>query len=151
MLEVCPSIAAKRPTCEIHPLSIGGRQDPVRLVFTARPGPAVVVGLMDLGTRLRLVANEIDVVEPDQGLPRLPVARAVWRPRPDLATSAESWLLAGGPHHTAFSSAVGIEALEDFAEIAGVELVAIGADTTASGFRKELRWNQAYHHMAGGI
>jgi L-arabinose isomerase len=131
--------------------SIGGRQEPVRLVFTARPGPAVVVGLMDLGTRLRLVANEIDVVDPDQDLPRLPVARAAWRPRPDLATSAESWLLAGGPHHIAFSSAGGIEALEDFAEIAGVELVAIGAETTASGFRKKLRWNQAYHHMAGGI
>jgi L-arabinose isomerase len=148
---VCPSIAARRPSCEIHPLSIGGRQDPVRLVFTARPGPAVVVGLMDLGTRLRLVANEIDVVDPDQELPHLPVARAVWRPRPDLATAAESWLLAGGPHHTCFTSAVGLEALEDFAEIAGIELVSIGADTTASGFRKELRWNQAYHHLAGGI
>jgi len=151
MLEVCPSIAAGRPSCEVHPLSIGAREDPVRLVFTARPGPAVVVGLLDMGTRLRLVANEIDVVEPDHELPRLPVARAVWRPRPDLATAAEAWLMAGGPHHTCFTEAIGLEALEDFAEIAGIELVSIGSDTTARGFRKELRWNQAYYHLAGGL
>ena len=100
MLEVCPSIASARPSCEIHPLSIGGREDPVRLVFTAPPGPGIVVGLVDLGTRLRLVANEIDVVDPDAPLPRLPVARAVWVPRPDLRTAAHAWLMAGGPHHT---------------------------------------------------
>ena len=97
MLEVCPSIAADTPRCEIHPLSIGDREDPVRLVFTAAPGPAFVVGLADLGDRFRLTANEIDVVEPLEPLPRLPVARAVWRPRPDLTTAAEGWLLAGGP------------------------------------------------------
>jgi L-arabinose isomerase len=151
MLEVCPSIASGQPTCEIHPLTIGGRADPVRLVFTAPPGPGLVVGLVDLGTRLRLVANEVDVVVPEAELPRLPVAHAVWVPRPGLATAAESWLLAGGPHHTCFTQALTIEAVEDLAEIAGVELVTIGSDTTASGFRRELHWNEAYHHLAGGL
>jgi L-arabinose isomerase len=151
MLEVCPSIAAARPTCEIHPLAIGGREDPVRLVFTAPPGPGFVVGLADLGTRLRLVANEVDVVEPEQDLPRLPVARAVWEPRPDLPTAAEAWLMAGGPHHTCFTQALPLEALDDLAEIAGVELATITADTTPSRFRSELRWNQAYHHLAGAL
>jgi L-arabinose isomerase len=151
MLEVCPSIAGGRPSCEIHPLAIGGREDPVRLVFTAPPGPGVVVGLMDLGTRLRLVANEVDVVPPDEDLPRLPVARAVWKPRPDFSTAAEAWLTAGGPHHTCFTQAVGMEALDDFAEIAGIELVTIDGSTDARSFRNELRWNQAYHHLAGGV
>jgi L-arabinose isomerase len=151
MLEVCPSIASGQPTCEIHPLAIGGRADPVRLVFTAPPGPGLVVGLVDLGTRLRLVANEVDVVAPDAELPRLPVAHAVWVPRPGLATAAESWLLAGGPHHTCFTQALTIEAVEDLAEIAGVELVTIGSDTTAGGFRRELHWNEAYYHLAGGL
>jgi L-arabinose isomerase len=151
MLEVCPTIAATRPTCEIHPLAIGEREDPVRLVFTAPPGPGFVVGLVDLGTRLRLVANEVDVVEPEEDLPRLPVARAVWEPRPDLATAAEAWLEAGGPHHTCFTQALAAEALEDLAEIAGIELVTISRDTTARGFRNELRWNQAYYHLAGAL
>ncbi|MGA9159757.1 MAG: L-arabinose isomerase [Actinomycetota bacterium] len=151
MLEVCPSIAAARPSCEIHPLAIGGREDPVRLVFTAPPGPGFVVGLVDLGTRLRLVANEVDVVEPEHELPRLPVARAVWQPRPDLSTAAEAWLMAGGPHHTCFTQALPLEALDDLAEIAGVELVTITADTTPTRFRNELRWNQAYHHLAGAL
>jgi L-arabinose isomerase len=151
MLEVCPSIAAQRPSCEIHPLAIGGREDPVRLVFTAPPGPGLVVGLMDLGTRLRLVANEVDVVEPEEDLPRLPVARAVWQPRPGLATAAEAWLMAGGPHHTCFTQALAVEALDDLAEIAGVELVTIGEDTTTTDFRKELRWNQVYYHLAGAL
>ena len=151
MLEVCPTIAAARPTCEIHPLAIGARDDPVRLVFTAPPGPAFVVGLVDLGTRLRLVANEVDVVEPEADLPRLPVARAVWEPRPDLATAAETWLEAGGPHHTCFTQALAIDALDDLAEIAGIELVTVSSDTTARAFRSELRWNQAYYHLAGAL
>ncbi|HVP75281.1 MAG TPA: L-arabinose isomerase [Gaiellaceae bacterium] len=151
MLEVCPSIAAERPSCEIHPLSIGGRQDPVRLVFTAAPGPAVVVGLLDLGDRFRLVANEVEVVPPDEELPRLPVARAVWEPKPDLATAAEAWLLAGGPHHTVFSRALGSEAFVDLAEIAGLELLLIDERTRMSDFKKELRWNQAYYHLARGL
>ena len=103
MLEVCPSISGETPRLEIHPLGIGDREDPVRLVFTAAPGPAFVVGLADLGDRLRLTANEIDVVAPDEPLPKLPVARAVWTPRPNLTTSTEGWLLAGGPHHTVLS------------------------------------------------
>ena len=151
MLEICPSIASSRPRCEIHPLAIGARADPVRLVFTARPGPAIVVGLLDLGTRLRLIANEVDVVEPEQDMPRLPVARALWEPRPDLPIAAETWLTAGGPHHTCFTQAVGIEALEDFAEMSGLELLTIGADTTPRQFKNEMRWNQVYYHLSGGL
>ena len=148
MLEVCPSIAAAKPSCEIHPLSIGGKEDPVRLVFTAAPGPAIVVALLDVGDRFRLVANEIEVIAPDEELPKLPVARAVWEPAPDLPTAAEAWLLAGGPHHTVFTSAVGVEVMEDFAEIAGIELLVIDEHTRASDFRKELRWNHAYYSLA---
>ncbi|MCG5217832.1 L-arabinose isomerase [Streptosporangium sp. KLBMP 9127] len=151
MLEVCPSVAAGIPSCEIHPLSIGGREDPVRLVFDAEPGPAIVVGLADMGDRFRLVANEIDVVPPLAPLPSLPVARAVWRPRPDLRTSAESWLTAGAPHHTVLSAAVGREELTDFADMLGVELLVIDADTTTRQFTRELRWNQAYHRLARGL
>jgi len=149
MLEICPSIAGERPRCEIHPLSIGGKADPVRLVFTAAPGPAVVVGILDLGDRFRLVLNEIDVVEPDQDLPQLPVARALWEPRPDLSTAAEAWLVAGGPHHTVFCRAIGREAFADLAEIAGVELLVIDAETRSSEFAKEVRWNQAYYRTVG--
>jgi L-arabinose isomerase len=151
MLEVCPSIAAGRPSCEIHPLSIGGKEDPVRLVFTGAPGPAVVAGLLDLGDRFRLVANEVDVVPPNEELPRLPVARTVWKAKPDLATAAEAWLLAGGPHHTVFSRALGSDVFVDLAEIAGIELVLIDDRTRMSDFKKELRWNQAYFHLAGGL
>ncbi len=151
MLEVCPSIASATPSCEIHPLGIGGREDPVRLVFDAEPGPAVVVGLADMGDRFRLVANEIDVVAPSEPLPHLPVARAVWQPRPDLRTSTEAWLTAGAPHHTVLSSAVGAEELADLADILGVELLTIDADTTIRRFTQELRWNQAYHRLAQGF
>jgi len=151
MLEICPTIATSTPSCEIHPLSIGGREDPVRLVFDAQPGPAVVAGLADMGDRFRLVANEIDVVTPPQPLPNLPVARAVWRPRPDLRTSAEAWLTAGAPHHTVFSAAVDTELLIDLAEITGVELLIIDAETTLRQFTKEIRWNQAYYRLAGGL
>ncbi|MFF3068457.1 L-arabinose isomerase [Kitasatospora sp. NPDC057904] len=151
MLEVCPSIAATTPSCEIHPLGIGGREDPVRLVFDAEPGPAVVVGLADLGDRFRLVANDVDVVEPPAPLPNLPVARAVWKPRPDLHTSAEAWLTAGAPHHTVLSGALGTEELEDLAEMLGVELLMIDEDTSIRRFTKELRWNQAYHRLAQGF
>jgi L-arabinose isomerase len=151
MLEVCPTIAGDRPNCEIHPLGIGNREDPVRLVFTAAPGPGFVVGISDAGDRFRLTANEIEIVEPDEPLPRLPVARAVWKPAPDFATSTESWLLAGGPHHTVLSTAVGREALEDFARIADTELLVIDAGTDRRQFAKELRWNQAYYRLARGL
>jgi L-arabinose isomerase len=151
MLEVCPSIASDTPSCEIHPLGIGGREDPVRLVFDATPGPGIVVGLADMGDRFRLVANEIDVVAPPQPLPALPVARAVWRPKPSLRTSAEAWLTAGAPHHTVLSTAVGVEELTDLADMLGVELIVIDAETTARQFAKELRWNQAYYRLARGF
>jgi L-arabinose isomerase len=151
MLEVCPSIAAARPSCEIHPLGIGGREDPVRLVFDAAPGAGFVVGLIDLGDRFRLIANDIEVVPPDEPLPHLPVARAVWKPAPSLSTSAESWLTAGGPHHTVLTTAVGTDALEDFAVMTDIELVRIDADTIPAQFARELRWNQAYYRLAQGL
>jgi L-arabinose isomerase len=151
MLEVCPSIAAGKPSCEIHPLGIGNREDPVRLVFDARPGPGFVVGLIDLGDRFRLIANDIEIVPPDAPLPHLPVARAVWEPAPSLSTSAECWLTAGGPHHTALSTAVDIESLEDLAVIAGVELLRIDQSTTTASFRRELRSNQVYYRLAQGL
>jgi len=151
MLEVCPSIAAAMPSCEIHPLGIGDRDDPVRLVFDASPGPAFVVGLADLGDRFRLVANEIDVVAPPEPLPRLPVARAIWRPRPDWRTSAETWITAGGPHHTVLSAAVGTSALAVLADMLGVELLVIDADTTIRQFASEIRSNQAYYRLAQGF
>jgi L-arabinose isomerase len=151
MLEVCPSIAAGTPSAEVHPLSIGNREDPVRLVFDAAPGEAVVVGMADVGDRFRLVANEVDVVGPDEPLPALPVARAVWEPRPDLRTSAECWLTAGGPHHTVLTTAVGVEALADLSEMVRTELVVIDAGTTTRRFTRELRWNQAYYRLAAGL
>ncbi|NUT32577.1 MAG: L-arabinose isomerase [Hamadaea sp.] len=151
MLEVCPSIAGHVPAVEIHPLSIGGREDPVRLVFDAAPGPAVVMGLADMGERFRLVANAVDVVPPSAPLPKLPVARAVWKPRPDLATSAEAWLAAGGPHHTVMSYAVGLDELHDLADMLGTELLAIDAQTTTRQIAKEIRWNQAYYRLAKGF
>ena len=151
MLEVCPSIAAQRPSCEIHPLGIGDRDDPVRLVFDGAAGPGVVVGLVDVGDRFRLVANTIDVVGPDEPLPRLPVARAVWTPRPNLSTSAECWLSAGGPHHTVLSQAISIESLRDFAEMTSTELLVIDQNTTVTNFSDHVRWNQAYYHLARGL
>jgi L-arabinose isomerase len=151
MLEVCPSIAVARPTCEIHPLGIGNRDDPVRLVFDAAPGAGFVVGLLDLGDRFRLVANAVTIVPPDEPLPRLPVARAVWVPEPSLTTAAECWLMAGGPHHTVLSTAVSREALEDLATITGVELVFVDGTTTPAQFARELRWNLAYHRLAQGL
>jgi len=151
MLEVCPSLTTARPTLEIHPLGIGGKQDPVRLVFSADPGPGVVVALSDVRDRFRLVANVVEVVPPVEPLPRLPVGRAVWRPSPDFQTSATSWLQAGAAHHTCMSTAVGIEAFEDFARIAGTELLTIDETTTVRAFEKELRWNAAYYRLARGI
>ncbi|MET0494621.1 MAG: L-arabinose isomerase [Actinoplanes sp.] len=147
MLEVCPSIAAARPTCEIHPLGIGDREDPVRLVFDAAPGAGVVIGLVDVGDRFRLVANTIEVTAPDEPLPKLPVARAVWKPAPSLSTSAESWLTAGGPHHTVLTQAVGPEVVRDFANMLQTELLLIDENTTANDFADRVRWNQAYYRL----
>jgi len=148
MLEICPSIAAGRPSCEIHPLSIGAHEDPVRLVFDAAPGPAVVVAMLDLGDRFRMLVNEVEVVAAPHPLPKLPVARALWLPAPDFATAAEAWLAAGGPHHTVLSSALDVETIADFAEIAGIELLVIDADTRMRQFHNELRWNDAARRVA---
>ncbi|MGR6740781.1 L-arabinose isomerase [Microbacterium sp. F1-18] len=150
MLEVSPSLTTAKPRLEIHPLGIGGKDDPVRLVFTADPGPALVVAMSDMRDRFRLTANVVENVEaPD--LPKLPVGRAIWKPAPDFATSAACWLAAGAAHHTVMTTAVGIEVFRDFAEIAGTELVVIDDDTTVRGFQKELRWNQAYYRLARGL
>jgi L-arabinose isomerase len=143
MLEVCPSIAAGKPLLEVHPLGIGGKSDPVRLVFTAPDGPAIVASLVDMGDRFRLIANEVDVIQPEQSLPKLPVARAVWLPKPNLKVAAAAWIYAGGAHHTSFSQALTMEHLEDFAEIAGVEMICINADTRLPQLRRELRWEAA--------
>jgi L-arabinose isomerase len=151
MLEVCPTISDKKPTVEIHPLSIGGKSDPVRLVFDAGTGPAIVTALMDMGDRFRIIADEIDLVSPDKPMAKLPVGRAVWKPRPDFATATEAWLTAGGSHHSVLSRAVGAEVIADFAEMAGCEFLLINGDTTIDGFKKELRWNEAYYHLARGL
>lgn len=151
MLEVSPSIAVGKPRIEIHPLGIGNREDPVRMVFDAEPGDGFVVGMCDLGDRFRLVGNEITVVPPLADMPKLPVARAVWEAKPDFTTSTECWLSAGGPHHTVLSTALSTEHLDDFAEMVGIELAMIGEDTRTTQFLKELRWNNAYHRLAMGF
>jgi L-arabinose isomerase len=139
MLEVCPSIAAGKPSLEVHPLGIGGKADPVRLVFTAPSGPAVVASMIDMGDRFRLIVNEVDVIQPDEPLPKLPVARAVWVPKPSLKIAAAAWIYAGGAHHTGFSQALTTEHMEDFAEIAGIELIVIDAETRLRELRGQLR------------
>jgi L-arabinose isomerase len=151
MLEVCPTIAGGQPRVEVHPLSIGGREDPARLVFTAAAAEGVVIGWADLGDRFRWVANEVDLVTPPEDLPNLPVAHAVWEPRPDFATSTEGWLTAGGPHHTVLTTALGADHLTDLAEVFGVELVVIDAGTTRRSLGRELRWSAAYHRLAQGL
>jgi L-arabinose isomerase len=147
MLEICPSIAGKKPSLEIHPLGIGGKEDPVRLVFDAPPGPAINVAMLDLGGRFRMLVNEVDVVAPIESLPKLPVARALWHAKPNLETAAATWILAGGPHHTSFSQAVTTDQIEAFAEMAGVELLVIDNDTKVRDFKNEIRWNDAYFRL----
>ena len=142
MLEVCPTIAADRPSLEVHALGIGGKADPVRLVFNSNSGPAVVASLVDMGNRFRLIVNEVDTIAPEQALPKLPVARAIWIPKPSLKVAASAWIYAGGAHHTGFSHALTMEHLEDFAEIAGVELIPIDGETKIREFRQRLRWEQ---------
>ncbi|HSU18912.1 MAG TPA: L-arabinose isomerase [Acidobacteriaceae bacterium] len=147
MLEVCPSIAKDKPSLEVHPLGIGGKADPVRLVFTAPAGPAVVACIVDMGNRFRMIVNEIDVVAPEHALPKLPVARAVWVPRPSLKVAAAAWIYAGGAHHTSFSQALTLEHLEDFAEIARIELVRITSETRLHELRRELVWSDAAYKL----
>jgi len=145
MLEICASIAATRPKLEILPLSIGGKADPVRLIFDSQTGPAIVASLVDMGQRFRLIVNEVDVVPTEAPLPKLPVARALWQPRPNLKTAATAWILAGGAHHTSFSYDVTSEHMQDFAGMAGIEMLLIDERTRIPDFKKELRWNDLYY------
>jgi len=147
MLEICPSIADNKPSCEVHPLGIGGKEDPVRLVFNSPAGPAINVSLVDLGNRFRLIVNEVEAVAPMGELPKLPVARVLWDAKPDLEIAATAWILAGGAHHTVYSQAVTTEFIEDFAEMAGVELVVIDKNTTVRQFKELLNANEAYYHL----
>jgi L-arabinose isomerase len=153
MLEICESIAAPsgKPKLEILPLSIGGKADPVRLIFDANTGPAIGASMMDMGQRFRLVANVVDVVPTDAPLPKLPVARALWLPRPNLKTAAAAWIYAGGAHHTSFSYAVTAGHLRDFAEMAGIEFLLIDENTRVEEFKEKLRWNDLYYHLANGL
>jgi L-arabinose isomerase len=150
MLEICPSIAEGVPSLEIHPLAIGGKEDPARLVFTARSGPAVVASLVDVGNRFRLLVNEVDVVPPDEPMPRLPVARAIWIPSPNLKVASTAWIYAGGSHHTSFSQALTAQHLADFAEMAGIEFLRIDKNTEVAQLKRELRWNDAYYSLRAG-
>lgn len=152
MLEICPSIAKgdKPVRCEVHPLGIGGKEDPVRLVFGGASGPALNVSLIDLGNRFRLLVNTVEAIEPEP-LPKLPVARVLWQPHPDLQTGAAAWILAGGAHHTCYSQNLRLEHIEDFAEMAGVELVVIDKHTQLRDLKQDLRNNEVYYHLAKGI
>lgn len=151
MLEVCESIAAAKPRLDILPLSIGGKADPVRLIFDSQTGPAIGASIMDMGQRFRLVVNKVDVVPTEAPLPNLPVARALWLPRPDLKTAAAAWIYAGGAHHTSFSYSVTTEHLQDFADMAGIEFLVIDENTHLQEFRDKLRWNDLYYHLAKGL
>jgi len=151
MLEVCESIAESKPSLEIHPLGIGGKEDPARLVFNVPSGPAICASLIDMGNRFRLIVNEVDVVQPDAPLPKLPVARAVWVPKPNLKVGAAAWIYAGGAHHTSFSQSITTECMADYAEMANIELVTIDGSTEISSFKKELRWNELYYHLSRGL
>jgi L-arabinose isomerase len=151
MLEVCPSIAAGKPSIEIQPLSIGGKDDPVRLVFTAASGKAVNASVIDMGNRFRLIVNQVNLIEPEHRLPNLPVARAIWLPEPNLKIAATAWIYAGGAHHTALSPALTSEHLETFAEIAGIECLLINRETKVADFVRQLRWNDSYYHLANGF
>jgi L-arabinose isomerase len=148
MLEICPSIANGKPSLEIHPLGIGGKDDPVRLVFDSQIGPAINASIIDLGNRFRLIVNAVEVVPTDEPLPKLPVARALWTPQPNLKVAAAAWILAGGAHHTGFSLSLTAEHMEDFAEMAGVEYLLIDEHTTIPQFKKELHWNQTAYLFA---
>jgi L-arabinose isomerase len=150
MLEVCPTLSKDKPSLEVHPLSIGGKDDPARLVFSVPTGPGINVSVMDMGNRFRMVANKVNVVE-IPSLPNLPVARVAWEPEPDLKKAAEAWIHAGGAHHTAFSMTINEEYLENFADMAGIEFLLIDDNTSISEFKKELRWNEMYFHLARGI
>jgi L-arabinose isomerase len=145
MLEICPSIASGKPKCEIHPLGIGGKADPVRLVFNVAAGPALNASIIDMGNRFRLLVNDVEAVEPKHDLPKLPVARVLWKPLPDMITGCAAWIYAGGAHHTCYSQNLTAEHLQDFADIAGIECVLINKDTNLHQLKNELRWSEMYY------
>ena len=147
MLEICESIAGGQPSCEIHPLGIGGKADPVRLVFNSAAGPAINASIVDMGNRFRLLVNEVEAIAPVHPLPKLPVARVLWKPYPDMRTGCSAWILAGGAHHTCYSQNLTAEHLQDFADMAGIELALIGRKTDYAQFRNELRWNEVYYQI----
>lgn len=149
MLEICPSIAAAKPTVEVHPLGIGGKEDPARLVFNSQTGPAINATVVDMGNRFRMVVNNVNVIEPLDNLPNLPVARALWKPQPSLEIAASAWIQAGGAHHTGYSLALTAEHMEDFADMAELEYLVIDNDTTMREFKNEIRWNDAAYGVAG--
>jgi L-arabinose isomerase len=151
MLEICPTIAEGSVRLEIHPLGIGGKADPVRLVFDAKTGSAINASVVEMGNRLRMIVNTVEAVKTDAPLPKLPVARALWLPHPDLKTAAASWIYAGGAHHTGYSYDLTSEHMADYAEMAGMEFLLINEHTTVSAFKKELRWNDLYYHLARGL
>jgi len=145
MLEICPSIADGKPKCEIHPLGIGGKADPVRLVFNSAAGPAINASIVDMGNRFRLIVNEVEAVAATHDLPKLPVARVLWKPYPDMRTGCAAWIYAGGAHHTGYSQNLTREHMEDFASFANIEYIVIGKNTDLYQFKNELRWNDAYY------
>ena len=147
MLEICPSITDGKPSCEVHPLGIGGKEDPVRLVFNSLAGPAINASLVDMGNRFRLIVNEVEAVKPMGALPKLPVARVLWDAKPNLEIAAIAWILAGGAHHTAYSQAVTTEFMEDFADMAGIELLVIDENTSVRAFKDNINANEAYYHL----
>jgi L-arabinose isomerase len=147
MLEICESIADGQPSCQVHPLGIGGKADPVRLVFNSAAGPALNASIIDMGNRFRFLVNEVEAVAPLQDLPKLPVARVLWKPYPDMKTGCAAWILAGGAHHTGYSQNLSAELLQDFAEMADVEFVLISKDTNLYEFKNELRWNDVYYQI----
>lgn len=147
MLEICPTIAQDKPRLEVHPLGIGGKADPARLVFDTPSGAAINASLVDMGNRFRLIVNDVDVVTPDQSMPKLPVARALWIPEPDLKVGAAAWIYAGGAHHTGFSQCLTAEHMSDFAEMGNIEYLHINKSTTLHNFKSELRWNEMYYML----
>ena len=147
MLEICPSIANGKASCEVHPLGIGGKEDPVRLVFNVSGGAALNASIIDMGNRFRLLVNEVEAIAPEHELPNLPVARVLWKPYPDLATGCAAWILAGGAHHTCFSQNLTSEHLEDFADMAGIETVFIDKETKLRNLKNELRWSEVYYQL----
>jgi L-arabinose isomerase len=151
MLEICPSIAKGKPSLEVHPLGIGGKADPARLVFDTPAGHGLNASLIDVGNRFRLLVNEVEVVAPEKPLPKLPVARAIWIPKPNLQLAAAAWIYGGGAHHTGFSQAVTTQMLEDFADMAGIELLVIDAETRLRQFKQALHWNEAYYALRAGF